>query len=102
MKTLQEIRKSFCSLGFSPELHPFNHMVLRFLCMAFLTGLLLWIFFIHVADSAQEYLETIYLITAYNGIFLSFASTIFIAEKLFIFFNNVDKISNESKRNFVQ
>lgn len=57
----------------------------------------MWIFLIHEADGAQKVMESIYVVTTGSGIFLSFASTIFIREKLFSFFKNWDDFANDGK-----
>lgn len=48
----------------------------------------------------QEYMKSIYIMTTATGILLSFASTIFIKQKLFSFIKVCDVIVNESKLNF--
>lgn len=97
MRTLQVAQKSLNSIGISPELEPFNEKILSNLVIIFPTIILQWIFLFHEADGAQEYIECSYIATACTGVFLSFASTIFITTKFLSFFNSVDDFFNESE-----
>lgn len=97
MQTLQAVQKSFDSLGFSPKLKQFNYKISGISVISFLGIILLWIYLLHEADSSQEYMESIYIVTACSGIFLSFASTVFFKEELFSFINSFNELTNESK-----
>lgn len=97
MKILQEVQNNLISMGMNPELERFNRRILNILAINFPGVVSLWIFLFHEANSAEEYLESIYIVTASSGIFLSFASTIFVMEELFSFIKNVDDAVNESK-----
>lgn len=100
MQILQEVQKNFSSLGFNPELKPFNRKISGILTMTILGVISLWIFFIREADRASEYMESIYMITTCTGVLISFTSTVFIEQKLFSFIKSVEKFGNESELNF--
>lgn len=76
MQVLQEVQKSFNWMGFNPKLEPFNRRILRILTIVFPAVVLQWMFLMLEANSAQEYLESIYMITACTCTFASFLSTI--------------------------
>lgn len=102
MQTLLEVQQNFNWIGLSPKLNQLNHVVLRILILNFLGVFSLWIYLIHVPDSPQEYMESIFVVTASTGISLSYTSTIFIRKKLYLFFNGVNVFYSESKWNFDQ
>lgn len=102
MQTLREVQKSFNSLGFSRDQGPLNYRNLSILVSTFLGIVLLWMFIIYEADSAQKYMKSIYVATAATGTFLSFASTIFVTKKLFSLINSIDEFSTEGKSKSIQ
>lgn len=103
METLHEVRKNFESMGLSPKLQPFNRGVLRIFILCFLPNILEWIFLTHVADSSEEYMESMYVVTVTNGIVFSFTNTILTTEKIFPFLENIDEFVNKiSKWNISQ
>lgn len=97
MLILQEVQKSFDSIGFNPKLEPLNHKILGILCIVVPAVLSLWIFLVHEANSAHEYMDSIYVISTSCGIFLSFTSTILITKKLYFLFKVFDEFINEGK-----
>lgn len=97
MRVLQEVLKSYDSIGIDPKLEPFNRKVLRYLAVYFLGMTLLLIYLFHEADTSREYMESIYVVTSCSGILLSAASTIFIREKLFLYIDTLNKRFDESK-----
>lgn len=99
MRIFQEVEKSFISLGFSPDPEPLNRTILRSFAAILLADILLFVRFFQGADSAQHRIESIYIITTATGVLLSFASTIFIKQKLFSFFTSCDAFLNESTFN---
>lgn len=100
MRTLQVAQKSLNSIGFSPELKPFNSKILSNLVTIFPFIILQWIFLFHGANGAQEYIECAYIAVGCTGVFLSFASAVLIAAKFFSYFKSVDDFFNESKYEF--
>lgn len=96
-RTLWEVQKNFDSLGLSRNQAPLNYRVLSIAATTFSGIILLWIFVIYEADSAQKYMKSIYVATAATGTFLSFVSTIFITQKLFSSIEGVEEFLNESK-----
>lgn len=100
MQTLHVAQKSLNSIGFSPEQSRFSGKILSNFFIIFPTIILQWIFLFHEADGAQEYIECLYIVTSCTGVFLSFASTIFISTKFFSFFKSVDDFFNQSKMIF--
>lgn len=97
MPILKEVEKSFNSIGFDPKLKPFNHKTLSILVILLPGIILQWIFLICVANRAEEYMESIYIVTTSTGVFLSFASTILIREKLFYLIEIDNEFVRESK-----
>lgn len=97
MKIFQEVQKSFNWMGFNPKLAPFNPRILSNFVMRFTSLIFLWIFLIYEAETAQEYMESMYVISTGSGIFLSFLSQIFITKRLFSFIKRVNEAVNESE-----
>lgn len=81
----QEVQKGLQSIGYGPKLESVNHRFLSILAATSLGIISQWIFLIHEAASAEEYMESIYVITACTSIVLSFANTILIKKKLHSF-----------------
>lgn len=80
MQMYQAVQKSFHSIGLSPKLEAFNHVAITFLII-----ISEWIFLVYEADSAEEYMASIYAINTCAGVLLSFTSTIFTKRRLFSF-----------------
>lgn len=99
MKSLQVYQKSIESLGLSRNRKPFNRQTFGIAIASVLVVILLWIFLLCEADSSQEYIESIFVINACTNIFISFASMILIADKLFAYFDGIDELLDESKYN---
>lgn len=93
----EEVRKSLHSIGVSPKLEPFNRRILSILASTSLGVISLWIFLFHGADSAEEYMKSVCLITICTGTLLSFASTILIKKELFAFIKSHDECFDERK-----
>lgn len=97
MQVFQEVQKHFHSMGFDPGLKPFNGQILSYLVTSIPTVVFLWIFLIHEANGAQQYMESIYMVNTSTGVLICFISTIFNSTKVFSFIQNDEKIVNESK-----
>lgn len=97
MRVLQAVQKSFDRMGFSPKQERFNHLALGILVTNITGTSLQWIFLFRVANSSQEYMESVYFVTATTCIDLSFAHTIFITKKLFSLIDTIDELFNERK-----
>lgn len=98
MKTLQEVQKKFESIGLGTAVKPFNRIKLRYITLSGVISM--FIFLIYEADSAQEYMESAFLVTTTGGTLLCFANTNLTIKKLFSFIDYVDKFVNEGKQNF--
>lgn len=85
MQMYQAVQKSFHSIGLSPKLEAFNQRALCFVAITFLIIISEWIFLVYEADSAEEYMASIYAINTCAGVLLSFTSTIFTKKRLFSF-----------------
>lgn len=92
-----EVQKSFHSIGFGPNLKPFNHQILSIIAVLFLADMSLCMFLFYEADSAEQYLESVCVITTCTGVVLSIASTILISKELFSFIKTHDEYLNERK-----
>lgn len=97
MQTLLEVQKAFKSMGLRRNQEPFNQRVLSILVIVFPGLISMWIYLICEADSDNEYMESVYIVTLASGVFLSFATTILITKKLFSFIKSSDEFSNERK-----
>lgn len=97
MPIFQTVQKTFDSVGLNPKLDPLNRKLLSILITNFMAIILQLIYLLHVADSSQQYLECIYVVTVGSGILLSIASTILIRDKLFLYIDTLDEVFNESK-----
>lgn len=62
MQMLREARRSLNLLGFNQKLEPFNLIVLCICVFIFLCVSSQWIFLFFEADSAHEYMESIYIV----------------------------------------
>lgn len=90
MKILQEVQKSFNSIGFSPNLDRFNKKIL-IVTSVIVVGLILQLIYIfHEADTPQEYMESIHFFSACFSILLSFASSVLMKQKLFSFIKQIE------------
>lgn len=97
MQILQEVQRSLSSIGFNQKLEPFNRRIVSILVTVLPGFISVWVFLIHEADSAQEYMESIYIAVVSTGILLSFTSTISITKKLFSFIENIGECFKESE-----
>lgn len=96
MNILQAVQNSFVSMGFNPNSEPLNHILLRTLSISAVGLTSLWIFLLHEAHSPQEYMESIYFVTAGSGIFLSALSIVLLTMELFSFIDRLDELANQS------
>lgn len=97
MLILQEVQSSFSSMGFSPKLKRFNNKVRAILATTVPGFILLWIYLIHVASTAREYMESIDTISPGTGVLLSFTYTIFTSKKVFSVINSIAELVHGSK-----
>lgn len=92
-----EVQKGFSSMGLNPKLGPFNHRILWISAVTAIGVLSLFIYLMCEADSAEEYTESVCVITICAGILLTIACTILITKRLFSFIKAHDEYLNESK-----
>lgn len=97
MQTLQVVQKNFEFFGLSPKLEPFNRQILKTFIISISGIASQWIFLLHEANGSKEYMESIYIVISCSGIVLSFASTTFNKEKLFLGIDSNDELIFESK-----
>lgn len=97
MEVLQAVQANFISMGFNPRVEQFNYILLKNIVMSVLGTLLLWIYLLHEADNAQEYMESTYFVASCSGIGLSAMSMISLTKELFSFFERFDNLANQSK-----
>lgn len=71
MRVLQVVQNGFESIGIGPGRKAFNHTTLSILFICVFGFISLGIFIVQTADSAQEYMECLYIFTASIGTFLS-------------------------------
>lgn len=102
MQILQVVQISFYSIGFSPKLKPLNHRNLSILGISFPGVILELISLICEANGAQEYMESVYIITVCSGVLLAYASTIVVMKKLFSFIEAINEFFNEGWSNLNQ
>lgn len=99
MQILQEVKKSFYLMGFDPKLKRFEiiRRIKNDLIIMYSTVISQYEFLIQEADGAEEYMESIYVVTLSTGFLLSYTSTILTTEKLFSLFRVYDEFMNTSK-----
>lgn len=97
MQFLQVVQNSFDSLGLSPKRERFNRLTVGLLIWGFVGVCWEFIFIFYEANSSQERMESIYIQTGCAGTLLSYATTIIMKTELFVFINNFDELTNESK-----
>lgn len=97
MKVLQKTRKSYESLGLSPNPELFNRETHRTLVIFLSATIAQWIFLLHEADNSRTFMESIYVIICYHNTYISFACIVLNKGKLFALIDNIDKIVDESK-----
>lgn len=102
MQPFQEVQKSLHSIGFSTKLEPFNRRTLCILALCIPSLILTCIYPIHVADSAQQLIESIYVILVGTGTTLSFMSMMLVREKIFTLIECVEEHCNEIGSSFDQ
>lgn len=97
MQILQQVRKCFNAMGFSPELDIFDRNMLTLLVPPSLAITLMWLFLFHEADGAQEKVESFHITTVCSCGFVCFISTVLFRKEFFAFFEHFDEFLNESK-----
>lgn len=102
MECFQTIRKKIALLGFIPNHYDYPHYPytrehLRTHSIFSWNMISLFIFAIHVADSAKEYMESLYIITATAALFTSYTTITLKMTKLFNFFDDIERNINERK-----
>lgn len=95
MKVLQEVQKSFESLGLSPKSQRFNYKMLRTFVVALAGTISQWMFFFFEVDSSQEYLESVYIMICCGVAIISYTNIVFIKDELFALLDKIDQIINE-------
>lgn len=63
MQTLKVVRKSFKSIGFSPNLEPFSYTILSILFIALSAISVQWVFVFYGTNSSQERVESMYIVS---------------------------------------
>lgn len=97
MGVFQVVQKSFESMGISPCRNPINNKTLTIMFISFSGISLLGLYVSLIANSAQEYVKCIYILTATVGTFLSAVTTLLTKSKLFSFIGRIDNVFNERK-----
>lgn len=97
MQSLQQVRKNFQSLGFSPKLKPFNRKILTIHLVSSLAVVLLWVFLFSNPIGAGRLIESVHIASIGCCLYLGFFADILVRERLFLFFNKFDEVLNESK-----
>lgn len=100
MQTLQEVQRNIKMLGFSPNRRPFNKRILSILVSLCSVSVLIWLYPILEADSAQKYMESIYVVIVLTGVLLSFVSIILAKTTMFSLIRSLDEFWNQSQLNF--
>lgn len=100
MKTVQEVQKNLSLIGLGPNQKSFNLVISRILVLSLLGVISLYMFLFLEADSAQDYMKSVFITTTSVGILLSIASTVFTKQKIFSFMEGSDEIVNGCKLNF--
>lgn len=97
MKIFQVVQKNFDLVGINSERKPFNRITSNTLVIVLLGVSSQWIFLFCEANSSQELMESIYVVTATTGILVSLTSAILNTKKMFSLINSVDELFIESK-----
>ena len=103
MKIFQSVQKKLISLGFTriqphqQQPHPFDRQHGKTTLFSICTGIFLLMYISKIAHSPEEYMDTIYFLTALISVELSRANYICKTDGILILYDGLEKMINESK-----
>lgn len=105
MKVLQTARKNLAKMGFSPnQQQNTNRIVGRRqiigICISTISTSLVGVYFLHVANSTEEYMYSFFSLTAGVGITVSYISISVKNDKIFDTIGFGERVMIESKLQF--
>lgn len=102
MPVLQAVKKAFDEMGFSPELEPLNHRYLRSITIIIPCLIFAWKSLVYEISNAQEYMESLYVVSIGTATLLAYVSTVLITKKLYFFLDAIDEIFKKGKQRAFQ
>lgn len=97
MKTLQLMRYLFALMGFSSSKSLWNREFLIGYTTAALTIPSFLMFLFRVADSTQEFIDSIYITAVAIAISVAFLNTVYKRSKLIVLFDEIEENVNNSE-----
>lgn len=97
MKIFQTVQKHLAAIGYRPNQRPFNGDILRqcVKCVLFTTAQFVYLFYF--AKTPAEFINSIFVAAIGVLVFLSFLSTNWKMDIIFIFIEETEEVINGSK-----
>lgn len=95
MKLFQNCQKNLEIMGYVPDQHPFNMKQIQVGLTMLLNIILNFIYLIHVANTPRQYMESCFYTITSILILISFISTVYKMDLIFIFIDKLQIIINE-------
>lgn len=97
MKIFQIIEQNFASLGFSSNQRSFNKKQLQIGLYFILGNVSQYAYLFHDANTAQQYMDSIFTTTTGTLIFISYVNTVRIMPIIFNSIDGLQRVVDESK-----
>lgn len=98
IKLFESIQSNMINLGFIPnQKNPFNLQHLRGFIIGLLAIILHFVFFVHVANTIKQYMDSIFMTTVGIAILVSFVSSVLKTKEIFDLINGLEEVINKSE-----
>lgn len=97
MKIFQTLQMHLAFIGYAPNLRPFNKRQNWLFAKNFVCITLIYVQLLHVANSPNEYMDSIFMTVVATLVSISHISTTFQMKTLFIYIDEIEKLFNASK-----
>lgn len=97
MNIFKTIQLNLAIFGYKKNLRPFNKRQNTFLSISFLSVLSITTYLFYVANTPEEYLDSIYLVCVGNLMIISHFSTILKTKTVFVLIDEVEEVINKSE-----
>lgn len=97
MKIYQTIQMNLALLGFKENLRPFNKRQKLCFVAFFISLATIYVYLLCVASKPKEYMDSIFVTAVGSFVCISYISSVFKMETLFIFINGMEEGVNGSE-----